>query len=277
MIQLSTDILPTYFTIATNQNSHYTLPTNCFDFVDRSSQELLVTVGESWTWGSDLPISDRLNCVFGNIVSTQMSADWLNLGQPGASNFFIAERIEELGLIVSNLNYKKIYLVCTFTEIGRGFNSHHDAHIDYHNWFQQNSIDTEHDFYKIFEFLNQDCINRIRSVAEQHNIELLVGTNFVDAIGIENEPGFLSTSWVKLLNITCSATGYAGNTGVNRLKDLIEFIPANKKLLFKSWFSKLVEESDCVDQVCKSPLLVNAHPTKHGHLTWANYILKNIK
>jgi hypothetical protein len=280
-MKLTKNILPDYFTVASSSNSHYQVPTNTFDFVNRNSDILLVTVGESWTWGSDLTETDvestRLTQTFGNIISTELSADWLNLAQPGSSNFFIAEKVEELGCIISMLEYKQIYLVCTFTEVGRGFNSHHDCNIDYNNWFRQHLLSTESDFFKFLEFLNADCLRRIRTVVDTHNLKFILGSNFVDAIGINSDPGFLKTPWFRLLNIDCPVTGYAGSTGVTRLADIIEFVPSDKKSLFKSWFIELVNQSVCIDAVCSSHILVKTHPTADGHKLWAKYILENIK
>ena len=90
-MKLTTETLPLYFTVATPSNSHYTEVTNCFDFVDRNSDTLVVTVGDSWTWGADLDSDLRLQQVYGNLVSHHLSADFLNLGQSGSNNFFIAE------------------------------------------------------------------------------------------------------------------------------------------------------------------------------------------
>ena len=160
--------------------------TNCFDFVDRNSDTLVVTVGDSWTWGADLDSDLRLQQVYGNLVSHHLSADFLNLGQSGSNNFFIAERVEELGRILHQIDYTTVYLICTFTETGRSFNSHHDVYIDYLSWFKQNNID---DF---LAFLNKECYNRIYKVASEHNMILRIGTNFVDAVGFRSdvEPWF---------------------------------------------------------------------------------------
>lgn len=276
-MKLDKDSLPNYFTIASPANSHFKEKTNTFDFVNRESDTLVVTVGDSWTWGSDLLDTDRLTQVYGNIISDKLTADWLNLGQPGSSNFFIAERVEELGKLIPNLHYRNIYLICTFTEIGRGINSHHDMHIDYYNWFRHNEFATADDFYRLLDFLNRDCLNRVRAVADCYNLKLVVGSNFVDPIGIDNDPGFLSVPWFRVLNIPCPVTGYAASAGIDRVKDLIEFVPADIQHLFKSWIVRLIDQAAYIDQVCRSKVLKKIHPTANGHASWANYILENIK
>jgi len=264
-MKLSTHLLPTYFTIAKSINSHFQNPTNCFDFVDRESTTLVVTVGDSWTYGEDLDTSTRLQNVYGNIVSQQLNADWLNLAQSGANNFFIAERVEELDKIVPNLDYNTIYLICTFTETGRSFNSHHDAYIDYISWFRCNTID------KFLAFLNAECYNRVSTVAKRHHMTLRVGTNFVDPVGFPAD----FTAWFRQLGIVCSVNSCAGHTGVSRLSEVEQFV--NNSEQFKQWFAELVDVSAHTDKVCRSTVLYKAHPTANGHNIWANCILESIK
>lgn len=264
-MKLTTETLPLYFTIATPANSHYTEVTNCFDFVSRNSKTLVVTVGDSWTRGEDLDSDLRLQQVYGNIVSQCLSADFLNLGQSGSNNFFIAERVEELGRILHQLDYATIYLICTFTETGRSFNSHHDVYIDYVNWFQNNHIK---DF---LAFLNNECYNRILRVVRDHQIVLRIGTNFVDAVGFESD----LTSWFRQLGISCSIQSCVGSTGANRLKDVEQFI--KNQTQFKRWYIDLIDKSKHTDQVCSSRRLINAHPTAEGHKIWANCILESIQ
>jgi hypothetical protein len=263
-MKLSTELLPQYFTIASAYNSHFRHPTNCFDFIDRDSDSLVVTVGDSWTYGSDLNPELRLNQVYGNLISSHFSADFLNLAQPGSNNFFIAERVEELGNIVFNLGYKKIYLICTFTESGRSFNSHHDVYIDYVSWFRNNSIDN------FLAFLNNECYNRICDIASEHKMIFRAGTNFVDATGFcpDIDP------WFRQLKIPCDITGHAGSVGANRLLAAKEFVEDRNQ--FKKWAIDLMNRSIYIDKVCASRTLINAHPTSQGHQIWADAILKTL-
>lgn len=263
-MKLTTEELPNYFTIATPQNSHYSKTTNCFDFVDRNSDTLLVTVGDSWTWGACLNVENRLYEIYGNLISDEIKADFLNLGQSGANNFFIAERVEELGKIVLSLGYKKIYLICTFTETGRSFDSRHDEYINYVNWFEQNKIEN------FLAFLNQECYNRIFKVAQNYNMVLRVGTNFVDPIGYSAD----IPPWFRLIGIECPISGCVGTTGASQLYHVKQFIRNRDQ--FKKWFSDLVDSSRYVERRLGSKLL-NAHPTPDQHALWANAIMKTLK
>jgi hypothetical protein len=261
-MKLTTDLLPEYFTIAGPHNSHYTTPTNCFNFKDRGSDCLVVTIGDSWTWGADLDPVLRTQQVYGNLVSQELNADWLNLAQSGSNNFFIAERVEELAKIAPSLGYKKIKLICTFTEIGRSFNSHHDVYIDYVSWFQHNHIE------QFLSFLNAECVNRIKKAAM--NFELRLSTNFIDAIGFDPD----LQPWFRVLDIPCKINAYCGSTGVNKLQEVEQFVP--NKVDYQNWMINLIDQSQHIDKVCQSPTLISTHPKADGHQAWANYILKTL-
>ena len=275
-MKLHKSTLPDYFTIASPHNSHYPDATNTFDFVERNSDVLTVTCGDSWSWGGCMtpePNEEiRLTHNYGNLVSAELDTDWLNLSQSGSNNFFIAERIEELGKIIPALNYKKIYLICVFTEIGRSFDSNHDVYIDYLDWFK-NNIDNESDFDKFLYFLNAECLKRIQQVVEKYNIVLRVGSNFVYPLAIEQANGYLKTPWFRLLGIDCPVISYTGSTGVSQLKKMEQFIPDAKKSLFKSWFSDLVDKAKYTDKVTGS--LNRLHPDANQHKLWADYILQS--
>lgn len=268
---LTQQILPKYFGMATPRNSHYQEETNTFDFVSRGSKNLLITIGDSWTWGSDLSPTDdhefRLKHVYGNIIADQCNLDWLNLARPGSNNFFIAEKVEELGKILPELDYQEICVVCTFTEIGRSFNSDCDMYIDYIDWFKHNHINN------FLNFLNAECVNRIKRITQPNNIKLLIGTNFIDAIGIDTEI-LLPSPWFRLLGIQCPVQAYAGHTGVLRLQQVSEFV--SDKTAYKSWMMDLIERSYFIDQACRNARLVNAHPRAEGHTIWANYVLEHL-
>ena len=273
-MKLSIEILPKYFTVASPENSHYVEETNCFDFVDRNSDRLLVTVGESWTWGSEL--DSRLDQVFGNLVSAHFEWDWLNLGQPGASNFYIAERVEELANITKELEYKSITVICVFTEVGRGFDSHHDLHIDYANWLRENIINSD-DFDKFLEMLNRDCVDRILAAAD-NKFRVVFGSNFVNHLALPRDKT-LELPWFKLLGADCDSNCYAGTNGVKRLQNITEFLTNIKKDLFKNWFVEMISRAGQIDQVesASRPQGRHGHPDANGQQLWANYIINYLE
>jgi hypothetical protein len=65
-------------------------------YLDRNSDCLIITVGDSWTWGDSLgtlaldPLKDdkeaRFNNLYGRVISDYHNADWLNFGICAAGN-----------------------------------------------------------------------------------------------------------------------------------------------------------------------------------------------
>ena len=104
-----------------------------FHFVDRKSKTLLVTVGDSWTWGADIleGANDeyRVKNIYGNLISQHLCADWLLLAQSGSGNLWLARKVQEFNRMVDFLDYERVILICTFTESGRA--AHAETEIDF--------------------------------------------------------------------------------------------------------------------------------------------------
>jgi hypothetical protein len=270
-MKLTKDILPLHFTLASPKNSHYKVITNTFDFIDNNSDSLVVTIGDSWTWGSDISIDDnediRLSCVYGRLISDKLGSDWFNLSQPGAGNFWIADRAEELSKIIPQLEYKKIIVVCTLTEIGRSFDSHHDRYIDYHSWFKNN------DYNNFLEFLNKECINRIIKAIDEKT-QLRIGTNFVDPIGFDDTEIYLKKSWLDCITPTTDVC-YVATHGIDHLDNAREFFQSQTDFL--TWSSNLITLANKrLTVLSDQRYFRSAHPLKDGHEIWSNYILKSL-
>ena len=94
-MKLTQDTLSNYFTIADCHSSWHQRPTNTFNFISRDSDILIVTVGDSWTWGSDISENNhddnfRITHLYGNVLSDELKTNWLNLGLSASSNFWTA-------------------------------------------------------------------------------------------------------------------------------------------------------------------------------------------
>jgi hypothetical protein len=188
----------------------------------------LVTVGDSWTWGAGLNPDKRKKQVWGNLVSEIISADWLNLAQPGQSNQWMANRCRELYNISAKLEYKKIVVIVVFTGAARSL----DQDFDYINWFENNSID---DFLPM---LNTKAVRTITN--KPNNVELYLSSNMVDPIGYTSS----FKSWYNVLGMKDSNSVYTDMTGIECLIELEEFIKGEKLTEYKKW---MLEQIDLVE------------------------------
>lgn len=94
--------------------------------VDRDSDILIITVGDSWTWGDSLGKTSleyddreyRTTHVYGAIIADSLSADFINIGCPGHDNTYILERLKSVYTMLTK-KYKRLHIFVTLTESGR--------------------------------------------------------------------------------------------------------------------------------------------------------------
>lgn len=73
-------------------------------FISNDCHNLLVTIGDSWTWGDSLgkctanydDLAARKSQCFGKKISEKLQADWLNLGFCGAGNGYLLKCLDDL-------------------------------------------------------------------------------------------------------------------------------------------------------------------------------------
>lgn len=279
MMVLTQHNLNQYFSIADHENSWLQQPTNLYNFVDRQSDCLLVTIGDSWTWGADLVPhvsrdDHRVQHVFGNVLAQSISSDWLNLAIPAQGNFWIASMVQELANIIPKLLYKKIILVCVFTGVGRWFNTKFDVDLDYVSWFSQN-VSSQCDFDKLLVMFNQTCVDRILdSIKMFDHVELKIGTNFVDHLGFERltPHQVLLQPWYRVIGLQDTESVHTC-VYYSRLSTAVDFIDPVHHSAFKRWFLEVDRKSNHrLDVMAASSEFKNYHPSESGHKLWAQYV-----
>ena len=263
---LNKQILPQFFEIADQHNSHFLKPTNTYEFVNRGSSILCVTIGDSWTWGSDL--AERLETVYGNQLSKMMDADWLNLAIPGVGNHWIASKVVELNRIVDKIEYDSIFVFCTFTEIGRQLDSQFDRHIDYLSWYKDQ---VNFNLFNFLLMLNQDAVSIINHNSNRFD-KVVIRSNWVEPIG------YTGKSWLSLISnyndvCYCSLHGLDNLVG-KKLLDLMPFTD-EEKILHKAWSIEMIDIGEKRNKMISSiDNFKNYHPTtKDQHGVWAKELL----
>ena len=258
-------------------------PTNTFSFIDNGADNLVVTVGCSWTWGANMTEDDnqthRLKYNFGRVLANELSADWLLLGQVGTGNFWLYQKVEEFVKLIPTLKYKKIYIVCTLTEIGRQCYTELDSHIDYKEYFRTNTFGND-----LLQFLNDHAVNKIiEAVKPYGNVILRIGTNFIDQIGVDSARDFLiPTPWLERL---CQETDthYTGpvytvsHKAMDALRRLQPY--SYNGFGYTLWLMSLLEKGGERIRLCQECDLLmpgTGHPGIKGHNIWAQEILKTL-
>ena len=147
---------------------------------NNNSDKLLITIGDSWTWGDHLGKIDwnnnyddpvRLQSIYGKQLSRYLNSDWVLIANPGCSNYWMLDKLKSISLQIKELkkNYKNIYIVVTLTEDLRECSYHSEwQHVaDYYS-IMVNSINLEDfltklekkmflEFKTIFDSLKVTC------------------------------------------------------------------------------------------------------------------------
>jgi len=247
------------------------------DFVSFNKKRLVVTVGDSWSWGADMSYNNndsyRINNHFGTTIAKSLNADWLSLSQCGSGNFWMLDKIQELAKIISKLDYQHIYIICTLTETGRAIFTRQD--VDFYSFFKDNHLD------KFIAFLNNTCVdNIVTALSSFTNVTLRVGTNFVDYVG-DDRDFLLQSPWLKLM-CRHHQMSYTGNCQIvspwvlddlYQLKGLMPLQKFNNLLTMLTDLTSIALERETL--ICTVPGIRHLHPDACGHQLWANYVLNS--
>lgn len=79
-------------------------------FINSNKNNLLITIGDSWTWGDslgDLSVDYRSKHVYGRYLSKDLDCDWINYGWCGAGNNTILSVLDRLILrfVIDNYGF----------------------------------------------------------------------------------------------------------------------------------------------------------------------------
>lgn len=232
---------------------------NPFHYLSRDSGNLLVTVGDSWTYGDSLGntrvrdgVDDteyRLAHVYGNLLSEQLDYDWMNLALPGASNFCMLNWLGQL--LDRKYNYQSITCVVTLTEAGR----HEEI-----NWARGDLLQPalEHIVAKTYSMIKELRLRFPR-------VTFKVAHNFSD--GIPGH-GVVERSWLEVLtdqplqdNTFIVVSDHIKQLNYNRTyPDTVEVI--DRAL-------RRIDILDACDHCCRED---SRHPLEQGHKLWADYL-----
>ena len=289
---LTQDNIKDYFSLPTEKRTQALVGKNPYDFVSRNSDTLLITIGDSWTWGADLTqvphkgthidrLADdtyRLSNVYGGVLSNLLGSDFLNLGESGSGNYYILEKLQELKQIADQLNYDRVIVICVLTEAAREFDSLYDRHVDYYKWLTGNG-----DYNQFLNFINSNVSQQIKSI--NLPVELYFSTNFVDPVGFEcMQDHFFNKTWLQTWcehkGLTYSDTCYFVSPWIfEKLENIFTICPDLNRTEYLKWSTHALELANNRAALCKHDN-VNfgqlLHPLAAGHKVWAEYLYNEL-
>lgn len=281
-LQLLRDWSDTYKT-APKQESYYV------DIQDRKT--LVISLGDSWTWGDSLDEADRTQQIYGSLLARHYDADIINVGFRGGPNSwillagnFIMDQLQK------NNTYERVLVVVTMTESMRETLLHDVFPFDYrvqgqiygptHAYYQhvldslenhwqqlaQNMLDKTDDRFVVVlgqNFVWHNMVNKLEHprliVADQNWIEVLAQHQ---DIGIPIRTNVV-TAWI--------FNNFKGVTQQARMMDSTGWKEFTLPLV-----DKALQVNKWLDASILNHKIASKHPTQQGHQFWADYIIGQI-
>ena len=249
---------------------------------------LLITVGDSWTWGDHLGRIDwdqylddpvRLEQIFGRHLANMMSADWVNLAEPGCSNYWMLERLQDIQHLLASNKYQRTVVVITLTEDLREatYTQRFDVETPYAQFYSQ--CQSLEDFLISVE---QFLIANINQYAAQlPHVEFYVSRAFTDFWQKYNDPLVLDKTWCDVIQDHVQFPSY---TKPVPFVAQMAITPLTQKYLRDSYKAEFVDIMERVkfrwNFLGSSKYNLKGstcHPNPDGHRLWAEYLFTQIK
>jgi hypothetical protein len=234
---------------------------NPYHYANRGRSSLLITVGESWTYGDSIGQTKvregrddteyRLEHIYGNIISDAMQSDWINLALPGGSNYLMLSWLRDL--LKQDFKYDTITCIITLTESGR-----HEDRV----WFD-NSLTELQAVLNTMVLRTYDAIDQLQ--IDYPGIKFISAHNFTDSA--DSRP--IEKTWIEVM----TRQSVQNDTFI-LISDYIGYLNHDKK--FSDVLDVIDRASarlDILDQCEYCNREDSRHPTEQGHAMWAEYLI----
>lgn len=235
---------------------------NPFHYKSRDSDQLLITVGDSWTYGDSLGntrvrdgIDDtehRLDHVYGNLVSGQLGHDWMNLALPGGSNYCM---LNWLGQLLDRKYNQHITCVITLTESGR----HQE-----HRWADKFVY-----LQPALKHMVMQTYSMIRELKTRFpKVDFVTAHNFTDSL-----PNYtLERTWLEVLtNRSLQDETFIVVSDHIRQLNYDRVFPDTPEVIDRAL--RRIDLLDACEYCCKED---SRHPNEAGHKLWAEYLITQL-
>jgi len=242
----------------------WSLVNNPYHYRYKDSNNLLITVGDSWTYGDSLgqtkvregrdDTAYRLDHIFGNLLSNQINCNWINLALPGISNSLMLKWAEHS--IVSSQSFKSIVCVITLTESGR----HEDLRLIDRKLPTQQAV---------LENILQQTYNDVTVLRLRYpRVKFIVAHNFTDSI----DDTVCNRTWLEVM------LGQQIQNGTH--------VVISEHIEQMNYEARFPDVLDIIDRANNRLTLLDRceycfkedsrHPTERGHALWAQYLATQI-
>jgi len=262
--------------------------TNEVTFFNNNSNKLIITCGDSWTYGDSL--DDRLNEIFGMELAKQFNSDLLNIGFRGFGNSFILNFVNKI--IKDNIEnlkkYDSVDLVITLTENATDVTGHHSFPFDYISHYNK----TNSNFYaSVLEKMEDNWVYLLEKIAKHKFLnKIVIGQNFIWHENILNKLSkrFTKTdkNWIEVISENANYELPVRTTLVtgwifDEFKQVNGIIELKNDSKFKEFVIPFIDKANQVnkwlDDSAYNGEKGSKHPNKTGHIWWAEYLINYLK
>jgi hypothetical protein len=259
------------------------------DIQDRDT--LLITVGDSWTWGDHLGRIDwetatddpvRLTQIYGRLLANSLDADWVNLARPGCSNYWMLEQLQNVHahLLRVKDSYKKIHVIVTLTEDLREATYSRRIRVDgLYQGLWTRSIG-------VTDFLVQVEHHLLRNLETYFNqlpfVTAHVQRAFTDVWPANTSPLLLEKSWCDVIQDHVKFDNYQrpvpfiGQMSINPLTDKYIVQNPERKAEFLNIMDLVETRWNFLGDSEYNLKGSTYHPNPAGHALWADYLFAQL-
>lgn len=259
--------------------------------VKRNKQELLLMIGESWTYGETLPgiataikkynIMTQLSFGVAARMAVTLDTDLYQYAVPGNCNFYMFTELERILNYVSTLGYKKIYVCMQMTEPAREQSL--IVKLKEHNHPLQYLINTDksiilkkitfNDWLKNYDDIFFDQYENI--ISKYDNLDCILWKNFckINTDKINRKFKIIDTTWIeyssRILSNRINSPSFYSVGWLDTIIKEYAHVEFNQKELIAEM--DLIEKSNAF---IKANFLHSHHPNQFGHLLWSQFLLR---
>lgn len=262
---------------------------------NNNQDTLLITVGDSWTWGDHLgninwitqyddPV--RLQTIYGKKLSEKLKSDWILLARPGCSNYWMYEKLKFFSdqIIQLKSRYKRIIVTITLTEDFRefGYNDEAEYRSPYYSMIANSA--------NLFEFLAEAetvLLEKLDTLMQAMQVEYYITRAFTD-FWPKNKNNFVQILDKTWCDVFQSQVGYdryyqvvpfIGQMAIGGVTQLIDTI-GDRKDIFKENFleieTKITARYNFFAASWYNIKGSSWHPNTMGHEIFSEYLLQSL-
>jgi len=246
----------------------------------KKKENLVITIGDSWTWGDSLGISAtennrqyRYKNFYTSLLANKLDADWLMLAQCGTNNRWILARYIEVCDAISKgyyNAYNKVFVHVNFTEQFRD--------IQGFNYESEISHPGVNNFAKYY--FETTILHRMRYFTKKIDVATkyhTFGQNFWN-FEFDKPQNWLSDVWQDLI-FAQQGIDYRVKTPMVSNIAINPFTEFCKKNQLGDLFDDFKEQTKSILELIEyfgkseyNSARATKHPLEKGHLIWSDYL-----